>query len=366
MKFFVTGGGTAGHINPALAVAKKLIEMGHEIVYIGTNSEGGMDRVLVEEFARTNKNIRFVGLDLLVPDLTPSLRNIRAGFRVLKSIHKCRRLIKDEKPAAIIGTGGFVSLAMSIAGKMSGVPVAIHEQNLYPGQSNLLLSKFVDRVFLTFEGSAQYFKCKRNKLVVSGLALLNKPRNLGADQYSRRIKDRIRLLVTGGSNGSVFLNKMIVEIAPQLANIEGLETTLSTGRMHYEEMSKIQLPQGIKFIPYINDMQQQLEQTDIYISRAGSSTIFEMLAAGIPSVVIPSPNVVKDHQRPNAEYVEELGAGIMLDENSLQPHKLLETIKNLVQNPERLIEMKEASEKIQIPDALEIITGWMMEKGQRN
>lgn len=346
-KMIVTGGGTAGHINPAIAIAKKMESLGYETLYIGSDETDSMDREIV-----TRAGVRFQGLKLVTPILKPSLLTVRSVFSIMKSVFVGIGIIRREKPDVIVGTGGFVSMAMLLAGWLCRVPVAVQEQNVLMGITNRFVSRFCKRIFLTFPESEKYLKKKaKTRAMVSGLPLLHIPKRVSVDAYEERIQHGIRMLVVGGSLGAGFFNSIISEIAPQLATIRGLKVKLASGQSYYET-TKID---GVEVVPYITQMTDELEKTDLIMCRAGSSTIFEVIKAAVPAIVIPSPNVVNDHQRPNAEYLAATGGADFFEEKELQGYVLLKHISELCTNREKLVEKKRALGSLEYPDALELI-----------
>lgn len=350
----VTGGGTAGHINPALSIAKRLIESGGEILYVGSGAPGSMDERIV-----TQSGLRFYGLDLTTPSLKFSFVTIKAVLKILAAVWHCRKIVRKEKPDFVIGTGGYVSMAMCLAAWTCGVPTFIEEQNIHPGITNRFLARFVKKIFLTFEESIKFFPAgARHKCIVTGLPLLHQPERIPMEIFEERNRSRFRILVFGGSNGAAYLNSSIAEILPQLAQLEGLELLLSTGVKNFDrwvESNDLSKHPQFEAVPYINDMTDQLEQASLVICRAGSSTVFEIVAAAVPAIVIPSPNVAGDHQRPNAEYLASTGGALLFDENKLPSYKLLEIIADLYHNKEKLSDMKRALTRLQAPKALDVI-----------
>lgn len=352
-KIIVTGGGTAGHINPAIAIAKKMESLGYDALYIGSAETDSMDREIV-----TRAGLRFQGLKLVTPILKPSLLTVRSVFSILKSVFVGIGIIRREKPDLIVGTGGFVSMAMLLAGWLCRIPVAVQEQNVLMGITNRFVSRLCKRIFLTFPESEKYLgKKARSRAIVSGLPLLHLPNPVSVEAYEERVQHGIHMLVVGGSLGAGFFNNIIAQIAPQLSAIQGLKVKLASGQSHYET-TKIE---GVEVVPYITQMASELEKTDLIMCRAGSSTVFEVIKAGVPAIVIPSPNVVNDHQRPNAEYLASTGGADFFEEKDLQGYVLLKHISELCANRERLVEKKRALSTLDFPDALELIAKELQE-----
>ncbi len=352
MRAVVTGGGTAGHINPALSIARILREEGLNVLYIGSNAEDCLDRQLV---GRTDYD--FLGLDIVTPLLKVSFQTFRSIMSIIRAYFRCRRLFKKERPAVVVGTGGFVSLPVMLAAVSLGIPTAIHEQNVSPGYTNKWLSGRVSRVFLTFAGSACHFsKRGRSRAVVTGVPLLNTPEKVSAEEYAKRVVGGLRVLVVGGSLGSAFLNDLVTGLDFSEKTLERLNIKLSCGHAYYDRLisdnnSRSRLGSCLEIVPYITDMKSELEIADLMVCRAGSSTVFEGIMSAVPAIVIPSPNVAGDHQRPNAKYWESTGAAIYAEESEITSAKLSEIVADFAAHPEKLSAMRAAAELQDMPDA---------------
>lgn len=365
----VTGGGTAGHINPALSIAGIMAEEGMDVLYIGSNAEDCLDRKLV---GRTD--YKFFGLDIVTPLLRVSLQTLRSVVSIVRAYFRCKKLFKKERPALVVGTGGFVSLPVMLAAVSLKIPTAIHEQNIRPGFTNRRLSRKVNRVFLTFAGSRKYFDEKiSDRIVETGVPLLNIPAKAGLDAYSSAVCRKLRVLVVGGSLGSAFLNELVMGLKLTDEVRDRISIKLSCGQMYYDELVasaqnnadgrisctalKGETPGDayIEVVPYIGAMKEELETASLMICRAGSSTVFEGIAAAVPAIVIPSPNVAGDHQRPNAHYWADTGAAIYAEESELTSERLGEILSDFVNAPEKLVSMRAAADAVVLPDARSVL-----------
>lgn len=353
----VTGGGTAGHIHPALSIARALEAEGYEILYIGSGAEDCLDRELVGK-----THFAFVGLDLVTPLLKPCMQTVKSVFSILRAVFQCRKRIKKMNPDIVIGTGGFVSLPVLIAAILSGKKTAVHEQNVYPGFTNRHLARFVNAVFLTFPGSRKYFsRSADQKMIVSGIPLVNRPTPCTQEEYEARIQKEIRILVTGGSLGSQFFNDTVIAMYREgfLPDCREIRTRLSCGRMYHSSLSErygdVSSHKNLEITPFISDMSAALREADILISRAGSSSVFEGIVASVPAIVIPSPNVTGDHQTPNARYWESLGAAVFLEEKNLTAERLSAELLDLIRDKKKLASMKQCASNAETPKAEEVI-----------
>lgn len=346
----VTGGGTAGHINPAIAIAKALVNEGYEVLYVGSDGADCLDRKLVER-----SGLPFLGLKIVTPLLRVSLQTVSSIFSLMRATAKCKRMMKRKRPSFVIGTGGFVSIPVLNAALSLGVGTAIHEQNVFPGITNRRLSAKVDKVFMTFADSLKYLKCEKDKAILTGVPLVHPPSSPSEEEYAQRIGKEFRILVSGGSLGSKFLNEVTVGAAEMIQKTgEPIYITLSCGRDYYEEMKGFE-NSHLSILPYIFDMPTELYRSDLMVCRAGSSTVFEGIASRIPAIVVPSPNVAGDHQRPNARYWEKSGAAIYAEESDLTAEHLASTILNLYHNKEEAVRMKRSAAAVETPNALDVI-----------
>lgn len=346
----VTGGGTAGHIHPAIAIAKALTAEGFEVLYIGSDGADCLDRRLVEK-----NGIPFEGLDIVTPLLKVCLRTAVSIVSILRATRRCKKLMKRKRPDLVVGTGGFVSIPVLNAALRLGIRTAIHEQNVYPGITNRRLSKRVDRVFLTFGETLKYLNCSADKVAVSGIPLVSAPVYPTVEAFAQRIGNGLKILAVGGSLGSIFLNDTVIRAA-KMIEAHGLPVRieLSCGYAHYEELKR-EASDVLQIVPYINDMPRALYESDLMICRAGSSTVFEGIAFQVPAIVVPSPNVAGDHQRPNAEYWASTGSAICIREADLNAELLYEKIAEMERDRSILIRMKASAARLDPPDAVRVI-----------
>ncbi|MDP4133897.1 MAG: undecaprenyldiphospho-muramoylpentapeptide beta-N-acetylglucosaminyltransferase [Bacillota bacterium] len=356
MKVIVSGGGTGGHINPAIAIAKciKEKEPDSEILYVGTRK--GLETKLVPA---QNIDIEYINVEGFIRKF--SFKNAYICFKAAKAIFDGKKILERFKPDIVIGTGGYVCGPLLYAAHKLKMPTIIHEQNVFPGVTVKLLSDTVDVVATSFSTTANYLK-KHKKIVLTGNPV--RADLLAVSPYTARIKlnidDKPLVLAMGGSLGAPSINNALYDIV-----CEGLakdyNILASTGEAHYEElMERIKqkvdkIPENIRIMPYIYNTELAFAASDLIVCRTGAVTVSELAASGKPSIVVPSPFVAHNHQVYNAKYLSDKGAAILIEENELTGSKLHETIEDIIHDKEKLTEMGKKAKSAAISDATEAI-----------
>lgn len=359
MRFVVAGGGTGGHIYPALAIARGLKNRypGAEILYVGTS--GGMESEIVPKEGFPFRGIEAAGLER---KLSP--RNLQVIWKAWLGLRQAGKIIRSWNPDAVIGTGGYVCGPVILAAAFKRIPTLIHEQNALPGITNRILSRFAGRVAVTFAASAKYFS-RQEKVRLTGLPV--RPEILLSDRSAGLNKlgfdeGRFFLFSFGGSRGARTINKAMVEVIKSFAEDPRLNILHATGTAGYEEFVKDCAAVGIdparvrnlRVVPYIYNMQDALA-ADLVISRAGAATLAELTALGIPSILIPYPYAAENHQEFNARALEKEGAAIVVLDRQLNGALLCGKIEELLGDRGKLSAMSAASKKIGRKSALEDI-----------
>ena len=359
MKVVLTGGGTGGHIYPAIAIADK-IKRKHpdaEILFVGTKR--GMEKDLVP---RSGYDIRFItvsGFNRKKP-----WKNFKTVYHLAKGSLQAHRIIHEFRPDLVIGTGGYVCGPVVRAAHKKGIRTFIHEQNAFPGVTNKLLEKYVDKVFISFPESKTYFK-DSDKLIVTGNPI-RKSFLICKIQNSREklgIKpNEFVILCFGGSLGAARINRAMTNSLEILNGEPDVRLFFITGRNHYSQIRQEVEAKGItlndhniQIMEYTDNMHEYLSCADLVISRSGALTVSEITACGKASVLIPSPNVTGNHQYFNAKVVADKGGAIIIEEKDLNDEKLLATILRLKNNKEVLNHMADASGRIGRLDAVDVI-----------
>ncbi len=331
MKIILTGGGTGGHVTPALNVAKKLLELhpDTELLFIGRH--GGSENDAVKRMGLKLCELEIYGIKR---SLSPS--NLKRALIAIRSIGKAKKIIKDFSPDVILGTGGYVCWPVLTAGRRLGIPTAIHESNLYPGLVTRLLAKNCSAVLLNHKETSEYLKSSHNITQVGNPVSdeLFRSKRVEA-RYKLGIRDCDKLIVSfGGSGGAENLNRAIIEMMEKYSSkVPGIKHIHATGKMYFEKYGQgFRRIDGCEIMPYINDMPTLLAASDVTISRCGAMTLSELAAAGCCSVLIPSPNVTNDHQRKNGEYLAKKKAAILIEECEASCEKLIDVVSTLLED----------------------------------
>lgn len=363
MRVLVTGGGTGGHINPALAIAS--IVQSHdkdaEILYAGTPF--GMEAKLVPQANYNFETIKVTGFQRKL-----TLKNIGRNIKTLAYLttagHRAKEIISNFKPDIVIGTGGYVCGPVVQKAVQMGIPTAIHEQNAFPGMTNKILSKQVDKVMLTVEEAMDYFD-KSIDYVVTGLPVRSQLVNKSKEQARKELgfNDNFTILSFGGSLGAGCINDTMAEVI-KWSRKEHLKINHIHG---YGGMGKESFPKAMKdaninligddvrITEYINDMDTCLSACDLVICRSGASTLAELEAVGRASILIPSPNVAGNHQYYNAMVLGKAGASIVVEQKDVTPQKIIGYIEDLYKNPNKVEEMSIKAKSCCITDTNERI-----------
>ncbi len=345
MRIVVSAGGTGGHIYPALAIINKLKEKYKDIdlLYIGTTDR--MEATLIPSLGYTYKGITIKGLDR---------KHLSNNFKIYKyykeAIKECTKVISDFKPDIVLGIGGYITLPVVISAHKLGIKTLIHEQNSIPGLSNKLLKKYADAICVSMEVSMKYFK--GNNVIFTGNPRSEEAsiaKELDKNKYGFS-KDKKLVLFVMGSLGSASITNIMKEIIPSFKDKE-YEVLFVTGNRYYDSYKEIDVPSNVKLEPLLNDMLSVLKKTDLIITRAGASTIAEITAIGVPSIMIPSPYVTHNHQEKNAKVLEDVGASVVIKEKELTKELLLNTIDNILSNDDKLKSMSSNAKSLGITDS---------------
>ncbi|MBQ3021183.1 MAG: undecaprenyldiphospho-muramoylpentapeptide beta-N-acetylglucosaminyltransferase [Bacilli bacterium] len=321
MKVIITAGGTGGHIYPALAIVNKIkeLEPNSEFIYIGTHNR--MEKDIVPKH-----NLEYVGLEIYGLSKKNIFRNVKNVFLISKAINKCKKIMKDFKPDIVIGVGGYVTYPVIFAAHSLGIKTFIHEQNSIPGKSNRALEKYVDLIGVSFKDSEKYFKdrskvhftgnpCSENALDIRKISKTK----FGVDAYRKLV------LVVSGSLGSSVVNEKMKDFLLDSGD-KDYDIIYITGKSHYESFNSNSFPSNVHIYPFIENLSGLLKDADVVVSRAGASSLSEIIALSIPSIIIPSPYVANNHQYYNALSLKNSEACIMLEEKDLNSKVLSESI----------------------------------------
>ncbi len=347
MRILIAGGGTGGHVIPALAIADALRSLyGSEVRFVGTAR--GLETRLVPQAGYPLELITVGQLNQV--DLATRITTV---IRLPAGILDCLRLVRNWRPQAVVGVGGYASGPAMLAALMQRVPTLAFEPNAVPGMANRLIGKRVTRAAVNFAATMAYFRNAEVTGIPVRAEFFALPSKLAGTAP--------RLLVFGGSQGARALNQKMPKIAKALLEaVPGLTILHQAGARHVEATLAAYTASGAsdqrwQVQAFLDDMPRQFAAADLILARSGASTVAELSAAGKPSLLIPFPLAADDHQRKNAEVLVEAGAAAILLEDQLTEATLLQTICELIENPERLEQMGDRARALAHPDAAQRI-----------
>lgn len=367
MKIVVSGGGTGGHIYPALALIRMIKEKHPDTSFLYIGTEKGLESKLV-----VREGIPFQSIDITGFRRAVSYENVKTIMRFLKGVNECKKMLKEFKPDVVIGTGGYVCGPVVYAAAKMGIPSIVHEQNSVPGLTNKFLSKYVDKVAVCFEEASAYFPAGKTVLTGNPRASeVIKASGAGAlDKYGFA-SDKKTVLIFGGSRGARPINDAVSDSLKELAD-RPYQVLYVTGDVHYEKVAELLQttgkPDNVAVEPFIHNMPDVLASCDLVVARAGATTLAELTALGIPSILVPSPYVTNNHQEKNARSLTDQDAAVLLLEKELNGSTLIKELDAVLMNELRLTKMKEKAKSLGIPDAadrLYAVMRQLTEKGGR-
>ena len=338
MRVIISAGGTGGHINPALAIIEKIAkeDKNSEFLYIGTTNR--MEKDIIPE-----KGIPYFGIEIQGIMRKITLKNINAVIKYLKCISICKKQIKKFNPDIVIGAGGYVTAPVIYAAKKCGYKTLVHEQNSILGLSNKILLKYTDTLCTSFES----MKPKNVNYVYTGNpvgeSIINK-RPLKKEEFGLNKLKKLVLIVMG-SLGSSSVNKILDNSIPLFKGKE-YEVVIVTGKAYFENFKNKNLCKNVFVFPYIDDLARLMKVTDVLVTRAGASTLCEIMATKTPSILIPSPYVTENHQYKNAVDLINKDAAVLLEEKNLTEESLVKAIDDLINNPNKRLDIKDNLEKL--------------------
>ena len=358
MRVIMTGGGTGGHIYPAVAIADKIKEeqMDAEILFIGT--ERGLEKTIVPKSGYPIKFIKVRGFNR-----KHLFKNIKILLELSKAFTEARKIIREFKPDLVIGTGGYVCGPVVKTAHKEGIKTFIHEQNAVPGLTNRLLEKHVDKIFLGFREAEKNFKYKK-KIVFTGNPVRKEFENLDQADCRKKLgipESDFVILSFGGSGGAGELNKQILNLVKNFHGSPDVTIFFGTGKVYYKKVigelaaAGITISEKLKVLEYIENMHWYMGAANLVISRAGALTVAEITLCGKASILIPSPNVTGNHQYFNGKAISDKGGAILIEEKDLDENKVVKVVRMLMENKSELEKMEAASRKCAQKNAIEII-----------
>jgi len=349
MRVVISAGGTGGHIYPAIAIINKIKEEepNSDILYIGTSDR--MEKDIIPQLNIKYEEINVSGLKRKL-----TFENIKVLYQFLKARTKCKNIIKKFDPDVVIGVGGYVTGPVIWAGKKLGKKTFIHEQNSVVGLSNKYLTKYADKIGVSFASTVELFP--KDKVILTGNPCSEKAIKVkkGNKEDYGLSKNKKLVLIVMGSLGSKTINDKIVSFLDSFKT-KDYEIMFVTGNTYYEKIKKIRVPSNVKIVPFIYELPSVMKVTDLIVTRAGASTMSEILALNLPAIFIPSPYVTNNHQYKNAMDLVEKDAALIIEEKDLNKDNLINMIDDTLNNKEKYTNIKNNLKELGIQDSAERI-----------
>ena len=364
MKFMFTCGGTAGHINPAIAVAGRLRELMPECEILFVGADGHMEEDLVPRSGYEIVTLKVTNISR-GKSLKAIIHNIKSVINVLLATAKAKKLIQRFQPDVVIGTGGYVCYPVLKAAAKLGIPTAVHESNAVPGLTTKMLAGVVDKIMLGFEESRKHYK-QQEKTAVTGTPVRGEFARYTKAQAKAELgfsADTPLVVSVWGSLGAGNMNKIMCEFIKLAGPNPGFRLIHSAGTAGFESMVNTlreTVPayekNGMDVREYIYDMPRVMAAADLVLCRAGASTVSELTFMHKPTVFVPSPYVTNNHQYKNAKVIEDAGGAKIFEEGKFEASELYNEVKRILSSENELTSMAEAMEKLAFPEATNIIT----------
>lgn len=364
MKYILSGGGTGGHIYPALAIGDELKkeDKDAEILYVG--KKGSLEEELANKYGYEFRGIDISGL----PRRKLNKDTVITFFNLLKGINECSKIINEFKPDIVIGTGGYVCAPIVFKAQQKKIKTAIQEQNAYPGKTNKILARKADYVFINFLEAKKYLNNKN--IIFTGNPIREVFSHIDKEKSRKQlgIKNEEKFVFSfGGSGGQESTNDAIIEIINSGEDIP-FKLTHVTGRDHYEDFMKRvkEIPENVEILDYTHKVSDYLSSADLVIASSSAMTLAEISAVGIASILIPKAYTAGNHQFFNAKSYSNMGASSVIEEKDLNGKALLESINKILNNDKERSLMADNSKKMASPDAVskivEILLKWFYGK----
>jgi len=350
MKVLISGGGTGGHIYPAIAIANEIKKRypSAEFLFVGAQ-----DRMEMEKVPSAGYKIKGLWISGIQRKLT--VDNLSFPLKLLSSVWKSKKIVKEFQPDVVVGTGGFASGPVLYVASSKNIPSLIQEQNSYPGITNKLLSKKANSICVAYDGLDRFFPkekiTKTGNPVRQNLLTVDSKRDAGIDFFNLDTNKKT-LLVIGGSLGARAVNKLIAE-SLEFLDESGVQIIWQTGKFYIDEYKKYNAKDGVQTHAFLAEMDLAYAAADFIISRAGASSISELCIVGKPTVFIPSPNVSEDHQTKNALALVHENAALMIKESNISSFETV--FKELIKDEELQKRLTENIKSLALPNATETI-----------
>ena len=363
-KYLISGGGTGGHIFPAVSIANELRRQDPncEILFVGAEGRMEMERVPAAGY-------NIVGLKVEGLDRKNIFRNVKVVWNLLRSMAKVRGIIKEFKPDVAVGVGGYASGAALKVAQQMGIPVVLQEQNSFAGVTNKMLAKGAEKICVAYTGMERFFPAE--KIILTGNPvrqnLLVKIDKQEAYEYFGLNPDKPTLMVMGGSLGARTINQAMIAGLERL-KASGIQVIWQTGKLYYEmiksDLSDRSDGSDIKILDFLSRMDYAYAVADLVVSRAGASSISELSLLGKPSILVPSPNVAEDHQTHNARALSDKGAAILVrDVEAVDT--MVDTALTTIASKEKLQSLSDNVLKLAYPNSAEKIVDEIVKLGSK-
>lgn len=345
-RFIISGGGTGGHIYPAVAIANELKSRFPEAEFLFVGAKDKMEMQKVPQAGYAIKGLWISGIQRKL-----ALDNAMFPFKLLSSMWNSFRIIKSFKPDVVIGTGGFASGAVLKVASMLSIPTVIQEQNSYPGITNKLLAKKANKICVAYENLERFFP--KDKMILTGNPvrqdLINEASKSEAIAYFKLDANKKTLLVLGGSLGARRINQLIEKELDFLLS-QNIQIIWQCGKLYLNDYEKYNEKENVQVTAFIDRMDLVYAAADVVISRSGASSVSELCIVGKPTIFIPSPNVAEDHQTKNAKAISDKNGALLMKENELDTQFEI-VFSDLISNENKQAELSENIKKLALPNA---------------
>lgn len=353
-KIVISGGGTGGHVFPAIAIANAIKAKcaDAEILFVGALGKIEMEKV-------PQAGYKIIGLDIKGLQRKITFDNLKFPWRLIKSLWKASNILKEFKADVAVGVGGYASGPLLYMASRNNIPCVIQEQNSYPGITNKLLAKKSDKICVAYEGMDAFFP--KEKLMFTGnpvrAELMNvKDLRAKAIEHFQLDENKKTIFITGGSLGAKTLNESVLNFVDKI-NASDVQIIWQTGRFYYStivENATNKFREGVKIFEFISSMDMAYAVADVIVARAGAGTISELCLVGKPVILVPSPNVAEDHQTKNAMALVKNNAAVLVKDNDAK-QELIPTALNLLEDKKQMELLSIEIKKLAMPNAADII-----------
>ena len=354
-RFIISGGGTGGHIYPAVAIANELKSRFPEAEFLFVGAKDKMEMQKVPQAGYAIKGLWIAGIQRKI-----TLDNAMFPLKLTSSLLNSFKIIKNFKPDVVIGTGGFASGAVLKVASMLGIPTVIQEQNSYPGITNKLLAKKANKICVAYENLERFFP--KDKMILTGNPvrqdLINEASKSEAVAYFKLDANKKTLLVLGGSLGARRINQLIEKELDFLLS-QNIQIIWQCGKLYLNDYSKYNEKDNVQVVAFIDRMDLVYAAADVVISRSGASSVSELCIVGKPTIFIPSPNVAEDHQTKNAKAISDKNGAILIKESELETQFEM-VFTDLISNESKQLELSQNIKKLAKPNATKDIVEEIM------